>query len=92
MFSYIRYRLGVAGLRNGQIAFSDDAIDAIHRYTSGIPRLINMLCDRVLVRSYQLKSRAVSRDIVSAAARELSGQFTVHGAPIRRTGTEGGLQ
>jgi general secretion pathway protein A len=76
VFSYIRYRLGVAGLQNGQLTFSDRAVDAIHRYSSGIPRLINMLCDRVLLRGYLQKSHVVELDMVDASIGELSDQFS----------------
>jgi general secretion pathway protein A len=72
VFSYIRYRLGVAGLQNGHLLFSDPAVDAIHRFSSGIPRLINMLCDRVLLRGYLQKTRVVERELVEASIRELS--------------------
>jgi general secretion pathway protein A len=72
VFSYIRYRLGVAGLQNGQLVFSDPAVDAIHRFSSGIPRLINMLCDRVLLRGYLKKTRVVEKDLVEAGILELS--------------------
>jgi general secretion pathway protein A len=75
VFSYIRYRLGVAGLQNGQLTFSEPAVDAIHRYSSGIPRLINMLCDRVLLRGYLQKSHVVESDMVEASITELSDQF-----------------
>ena len=91
VFQYIRYRLATAGLRNGSLVFSDDAIDSIHRYTSGIPRLINMLCDRVLVRGYQQRSRAVDRRLVEVAARELSDHFGIRRSQMPRTGTEGGF-
>jgi type II secretory pathway predicted ATPase ExeA len=74
VFSYIRYRLGVAGLRNGQLVFSDRAVDAIHQFSSGIPRLINMLCDRVLLRGYLQKTHVVEKDIVEASILELSYQ------------------
>jgi general secretion pathway protein A len=74
VFSYIRYRLGVAGLTNGQLMFSDNAVDAIHQFSSGIPRLINMLCDRVLLRGYLQKTRVVERDLVEAGILELSYQ------------------
>lgn len=75
VFSYIRYRLAVAGLQNGQITFSDTAVDAIHHYSSGIPRLINMLCDRILLRGYLQKTRVVESDMVEASIAELSDQF-----------------
>jgi len=86
VYRYIRYRLGVAGLHNGQLTFSDPAIDAIHEYTSGIPRLINMLCDRVLLRCYLQKTRVVEKEMVDASARELSDRFG--GVPLQ----QGGLQ
>lgn len=71
--SYIRYRLGVAGLKNG-LMFSDSAVDAIHRFSSGIPRLINMLCDRVLLKGYLHKTQFVEEDLVEASILELSYQ------------------
>ena len=72
VYMYIRYRLGVAGLTNGQLTFSESAVDAIHRYSSGIPRLINQLCDRVLLRGYLQRSRVVEKDLVEASIRDLS--------------------
>ena len=77
VFRYIRYRLGVAGLTNGSLVFSDGAVDAVHQYTSGIPRLINMLCDRVLLRGYLERTRVIERAFVDASAEELSDQFGV---------------
>lgn len=75
VFRYIRYRLAVAGLSNGKLVFSDDAIDAIHFYTGGVPRLINLLCDRVLLRAYLQKSRAIERPVVDATVHELHDLF-----------------
>jgi len=72
VYSYIRYRLGVAGLTNGQLIFSDNAVDAIHNFSSGIPRLINVLCDRVLLRGYLQKTHVVEKDLVEASILELS--------------------
>ncbi|MGD8413621.1 MAG: AAA family ATPase [Candidatus Latescibacterota bacterium] len=72
VYSYIRYRLGVAGLANGQLIFSDNAVDAIHQFSSGIPRLINVLCDRVLLRGYLQKTHVVEKDLVEASILELS--------------------
>ena len=55
---YIRYRLTVAGAKGSDI-FSEDAIEAIHKHSRGIPRLINILCDTALVFGYadSLKGR-----------------------------------
>jgi general secretion pathway protein A len=74
VYSYIRYRLAVAGLSNGQLIFSDSAVDAIHHFSTGIPRLINMLCDRVLLRGYLQKTHVVERELVEASILELSYQ------------------
>lgn len=48
--NYIRHRLHVAG--SGTIIFPDNGVRAIHRFSSGIPRLINLSCDRVLLASF----------------------------------------
>ncbi|HKW13234.1 MAG TPA: AAA family ATPase [Candidatus Krumholzibacteria bacterium] len=71
VYRYIRYRLAVAGLSNGQLAFSESAIDEVYDYTMGTPRLVNMLCDRALLHAYLLKSRAIDADVMSASAHEL---------------------
>jgi general secretion pathway protein A len=75
VYSYIRYRLAVAGLTNGHLIFSDSAVDAIHHFSSGIPRLINMLCDRVLLRGYLQKTHVVEKELVEASILELSYQL-----------------
>lgn len=83
---YIRHRLEVAGLKNGHLVFSKSAVDAIHRYSSGIPRLINTLCDRVLMRGRLRKSRVIERDLVDASVIELSDPYrgaTDEGRPTR---------
>ncbi|MFO7618133.1 MAG: AAA family ATPase, partial [Thermoplasmata archaeon] len=49
---YIRFRLHTAGSPNGRPAFTPEASGAIYEYSEGIPRLINTLCDRVLIRGY----------------------------------------
>jgi putative secretion ATPase (PEP-CTERM system associated) len=84
VYRYIRYRLAVAGLHNGQIVFSESAIDAIFELTAGIPRLINMLCDRTLLRGYLQKSRAVEPELVAASAVELGMSAPVR--PVRGVG------
>ncbi len=71
VYRYIRYRLAVAGLSNGQLVFSEAAIDEIFGMSAGVPRLINMLCDRVLMRGYLQHGRAIEADLVMAAAHEL---------------------
>lgn len=67
---YIRTRLNRArGKDNG--IFSPDAISAIHRYSKGIPRLINLICENALIGGFAAQARPVSRELVEQAARDL---------------------
>ena len=70
---YIAFRLQVAGLQNGNLRFSPGAHQAIYDYSDGIPRLINMICDRVLVRGYLRRAATIQKDLVEAGVQELSG-------------------
>ena len=47
--SYVRHRLRVVGSPTDGPTFSDDAIDQVRVATGGLPRLVNRLCDRVLM-------------------------------------------
>jgi len=70
--SYIRFRLGVAGWHNGGLQFSAGACDAVFEHSQGIPRLINMLCEKVLQRGYLSKQRVIEKRTVEACIAELS--------------------
>lgn len=67
---YIRHRLAVAG-RVGPIPFADDTLRRIHRLCAGVPRRINLLCDRALLGAYASGQAVVDRRIVHRAAREV---------------------
>ena len=69
---YIRHRINVASTKSG-IRFDRGAFRAIHRYSGGIPRLINIACDRALLTAYSLNRSRISRAIAHAAIRELAG-------------------
>ena len=86
VYRYIRYRLAIAGLADGQLLFSESAIDEIYEHSMGTPRLVNMVCDRSLLHAYLRKSRAIDADIVLASAQELGLH---HGAPRRAVGGGG---
>jgi len=87
VYRYIRYRLAVAGLGNGQLVFSENAIDEIYEHSLGTPRLVNMLCDRALLHAYLQKARAVDADVVIASGQELG--LHGHTAPRRAVGGGG---
>ena len=72
--AYIRHRLEVAGLKGGRRLFESSAVKQIHTLTRGIPRLINVLCDRALLGAYGQKRGSVNRALVRSAAKEVFGE------------------
>ena len=67
---YIEHRLSVAGHKAKDL-FADDTFDLIHRYTGGVPRLINTLCDTALLCAYADEKPRVSESDVRTAIEEL---------------------
>ena len=79
---YIRHRLEVAGA-DPQL-FTEDACLAVHRYSNGVPRLINLLCDTALVYGYAEQRERIDGTLITDVAREKQqgGIFpTFHAAP-----------
>jgi general secretion pathway protein A len=70
---YIYHRLNVAGAQ-GRIHFSRGAIRQIHRESSGVPRLINLLCDRTLLAGYVAQSQRLGTAQVRKALASLRGE------------------
>ncbi|MFK8026531.1 MAG: AAA family ATPase [Gammaproteobacteria bacterium] len=73
---YIEHRLNVAG--SDPELFSPSNINYIYRKTNGIPRLINVLCDRSLLGAFVLKKKIISNDIIDKAAEESLGVNNNH--------------
>ncbi len=69
--AYIRHRLLVAGTRKK--IFSKAALSMVYSRTHGIPRLVNVLCDRSMLGAYVEEEYLVSSKIVEKAAREVLG-------------------
>lgn len=72
---YICHRLKVAGRPDGEL-FSPTATRRVHRLTGGVPRLINLLCDRALLIGYADGIGRLTTREVRKAARELAQQPT----------------
>ncbi len=68
--SYIDHRLEVAGSQGRRI-FAEDTYPTIYRYTGGVPRLVNTLCDTSMMAAFGRESDVVTSDDVTAALREL---------------------
>lgn len=71
-FRYIEHRLRVAGLP-GAVPFTRKAMLRIYRYSRGIPRVINLVCDRTLMAGYSLRMREITPQLVGRAIVNLEG-------------------
>jgi type II secretory pathway predicted ATPase ExeA len=67
--SYIVQRLRIAG-SNGDPIFDSDSIMALFRYSQGIPRIVNLLCEHCLVSAFVDQKKTVSVDVVDSVARD----------------------
>jgi general secretion pathway protein A len=68
-FGYIAERLRIAGA-NGEPIFSKEAIETVHAYSCGIPRVVNLLCEHSMINAYVDSLRPVPAHIVEEVARE----------------------
>ena len=69
---YIRHRLSVAGSANS-VKFNKEAIEEIYTYSQGIPRLINILCDKVLLAAFVSETKSITQEMVVKCIVELEG-------------------
>lgn len=85
---YINYRLQVAGAQRG--LFDAGAIKLVHAASEGIPRRLNLLCDRALLAAYNDQQPTVNRKHIKTAIYELdgthSGPSTQQGRPFSKLG------
>jgi general secretion pathway protein A len=82
---YIDHRIQVAS-QKPEVRFTRGALRAIYRYSGGIPRLINIACDRALLTAYGLSRKKISGPIAKASIRELAarGDAKRFGLPSRK--------
>ena len=67
--AYVTQRLQIAG-SNGRLIFEPESIDVVYRYSGGIPRVVNMLCEHALVSSFVDQHKTVSPAVIEAVARD----------------------
>ena len=70
--AYIQHRLDVAGCQRP--LFSPSTMHLVHRLSGGIPRLINIICDRSLLGAYARRQMKVSHSLIRTAAQEVTGE------------------
>jgi type II secretory pathway predicted ATPase ExeA len=68
--AYIAHRLTIAG-GSAAVSFAPKAVREVHALSVGIPRLINMICDRALLAAYSVRSNRITPDMVRHAADSL---------------------
>ena len=74
------HRLRVAGATTD--IFSPQALSEVFRLSQGVPRVINVICDRALLGAYSLDRNRVTAALVRHAATEVFGRrFTPHWLP-----------
>ncbi|HKD54766.1 MAG TPA: AAA family ATPase [Steroidobacteraceae bacterium] len=82
--AYVRHRLRVAGATTD--VFTAGALNAVFRLSQGVPRVINVICDRALLGAYSLDRHHVTAALVRNAAAEVFGRrFTPHWLPWAAT-------
>ena len=69
---YIDHRLKVAGAL-GEV-FDDAAKQEVFNLSGGVPRIINVICDRAMLGAYSRETRKIGKKLVERAAAEVSGQ------------------
>ena len=68
---YIQERLTIAGgSSRREPLFAPDAVQAIHQYSKGFPRLINTICENSLITGYARQMTTISKDVVLGVARD----------------------
>jgi general secretion pathway protein A len=79
---YLRWRLRIAGCSNENL-FDPDAIDLVCRFSGGIPRIINNICDNGLLTGFAEASPRITAAIIQEVVRELD----LESSPTTRAGT-----
>src|SRR5207249_1761616 len=72
--AYVAHRLTIAG-GSAAVMFTVNALEEVHRLSTGIPRLINLICDRALLAGYSLRTDRITPEIVRHAADNLDLQI-----------------
>jgi general secretion pathway protein A len=85
---YVAHRLAIAG-GSGTVAFTTLALEAVHRLSNGIPRLINLICDRALLSGFSARTNRITPEVVLQAAASLDVQPAAHVRVPRRVSWRG---
>jgi general secretion pathway protein A len=76
--AYISHRLAIASGMS-LVTFDRSALDRVHLYSGGVPRVINLLCDRALMVGAQVGTTAITQDLIERSAKALALKRVVPG-------------
>jgi general secretion pathway protein A len=83
--AYIKHRLEIAGA-DGREIFVEDTFAEIFKYTGGVPRLVNTLCDTAMMAAYNEDRDTVTADDIASALAELQWvEFSVRASTLAQT-------
>lgn len=85
---YIAQRVRIAGVQNSSLIFHPESIALIHRYSGGIVRLINVVCEKALLSAFCDGEKNVTAQHIEQAARELELRQT---PPLRPASLDSGF-
>ncbi len=68
--SYVKHRLSVAGA-NTRVEFDESAIASLFALSQGLPRTVNLLCERAMTRGHGASAAVIDRELMAAAAVDL---------------------
>jgi len=68
---YVSHRLGIAGGSEDRVRFSPAAVDAVFRVSNGVPRVINLICDRALYLGHLQRKNEIDPEIVRQSIDDL---------------------
>jgi general secretion pathway protein A len=86
-FGYVAERLRIAGANSGPI-FSREAIQTVHLYSHGIPRVVNLLCEHSMINAYVDSLSPVPAHIVEEVAKEFGLDQIAPTAAVARSSAE----
>ncbi|MEW6730920.1 MAG: AAA family ATPase [Acidobacteriota bacterium] len=90
--SYILARLRIAGLK-GKPPFNDEVIKRIYRFSGGIPRVINNICDNAMLTAFTYERTTIDLSIINEVSENLklttpTSALTAHSALLSKTSEE----
>jgi general secretion pathway protein A len=67
--TYVQHRLAIAG--GSRLEFAEEALTRIHRLSNGVPRVVNLLCDRALAHAFAVTASVIEAPTIDQAAADL---------------------